>query len=145
MPVIFPTHPRTTRHLAKFGIDSDGDWLLTAPPLPFFDFVTCEQLAACVLTDSGTVQEECCIFGVPAVTVRDSTERLETVECGSNVLSGIEPAAIARCTGLALARQPGWWNPPSEYIAPDVSSTVCSILLGHPTSSPNGRVSAVLG
>ena len=42
-----------------------------------------------MLTDSGTVQEECCILGVPAVTVRDTTERPETVECGSNVLSGI--------------------------------------------------------
>ena len=63
-------------------------------PFGYFDFVALERDARCVLTDSGTVQEECCIMGVPAVTVRDTTERPETVECGSNVLSGTEPDAI---------------------------------------------------
>jgi UDP-N-acetylglucosamine 2-epimerase (non-hydrolysing) len=134
MAVLFSAHPRTRERLSAFGIVSDGDWLVSAGPLPFFEFVACEQQAACVLTDSGTVQEECCIFGVPAVTVRDSTERLETIECGSNILSGIEPAAIERCTNVALSREHGWWEPPPEYLAGDVSATVCSILLGHPTA-----------
>ena len=91
-----------------------------------------------MLTDSGTVQEECCIFGVPSVTVRDSTERLETIECGSNALSGIEPAAIERCTNVALSREHGWWEPPPEYLVGDVSAIVCSILLGHPTTASAG-------
>ena len=65
-------------------------------PFGFFDFVALERHARCVLTDSGTVQEECCIFGVPTVTVRDTTERPETVECGSNMLSGVEPEGIRR-------------------------------------------------
>jgi UDP-N-acetylglucosamine 2-epimerase (non-hydrolysing) len=145
LPVLFPAHPRTSRHLSEFGIESSGDWLVSAPPLPFFDFVACERRAACVLTDSGTVQEECCIFGVPAVTVRDSTERLETVECGSNILSGVEPEAIERSAKVALSGEPGRWEPPAEYLVGDVSTTVCSILLGHPTGSPTGRAPAAPG
>ena len=56
--------------------------------LPFFSFVNLEKNAFMVLTDSGTVQEECAIFGVPNVTVRDVTERPETIECGSNIIGG---------------------------------------------------------
>lgn len=63
-------------------------------PLGIFDFVHLDQHAMCVLTDSGTVQEECCIFKVPNVTLRDVTERPETVEVGSNMLSGAEPDLI---------------------------------------------------
>ena len=144
MPVLFSAHPRTRERLSEFGVANDGEWLVSTGPLPFFEFVACEQQAACVLTDSGTVQEECCIFGIPAVTVRDSTERLETIECGSNTLSGIEPAAIERCTNLALSREHGWWEPPPEYLVGDVSATVCSIVLGHPTTAhrPAGRPAA---
>lgn len=139
MPVLFSAHPRTRERLSAFGIGDEGDWLVRTGPLPFFDFVACERRAACVLTDSGTVQEECCIFGVPTVTVRDSTERLETIECGGNVLGGTEPEAIARCTRMALSREPGWWQPPPEYLVRDVSATVSSIVLGHPTAGSAGH------
>ncbi len=130
MPVLFSVHPRTRERLDGFGIETGLDWLVTSEPLGFFDFVSCEQGAACVLTDSGTVQEECCIFGVPAVTVRDSTERLETVECGSNVLSGTDPESIERCSRLALSRGHGCWRPPDEYLVANVSAAVTSIVLG---------------
>ena len=62
----------------------------------FFDFVALEQAAFCVLSDSGTVQEECCIFRVPNVTIRDVTERPETIECGSNMLAGADPERVLR-------------------------------------------------
>jgi UDP-N-acetylglucosamine 2-epimerase (non-hydrolysing) len=65
---------------------------------------------------------------VPAVTVRDSAERPETIDCGSNVLAGVEPAAIGRCLRLMLDRPPTW-EPPPEYLATDVSATVLGILL----------------
>jgi UDP-N-acetylglucosamine 2-epimerase (non-hydrolysing) len=131
MPVLIPIHPRTRERLDAFGIDTGQDWLVASEPLGFFDFVACEQQAACVLTDSGTVQEECCIFGVPAVTVRDSTERLETIECGGNVLSGTNPEAIERCARLVLSRERAWWRPPEEYLVPNVSGAVTSIVLGN--------------
>jgi UDP-N-acetylglucosamine 2-epimerase (non-hydrolysing) len=64
-----------------------GGQVRVIEPQGFFDFVALEKQAKCVLSDSGTVQEECCIFGVPNVTLRDVTERPETVEVGSNMLS----------------------------------------------------------
>jgi UDP-N-acetylglucosamine 2-epimerase (non-hydrolysing) len=82
-----------------------------------------------VLTDSGTVQEEACLLGVPAVTLRDTTERPETVECGSNVLAGVEPDAVRVATRLALSRGRGW-TPPAEYLRPHVADTVASAVVG---------------
>ena len=73
------------------------------PPLGLFDFVRLEKEAFCVLSDSGTVQEECCIFGVPTVTLRDVTERPETIECGSNLLAGVEAERILPAIDLAVA------------------------------------------
>ena len=93
-----------------------------------------ERNAACVLSDSGTVQEECCIYQVPNVTLRDTTERPETIECGSNVLSGADPETIVRCASAVLSERAGW-SVPAEYLAENVSSTVLRILLGHTHSS----------
>jgi UDP-N-acetylglucosamine 2-epimerase (non-hydrolysing) len=75
------------------------------------------------------VQEECAIFRVPNVTIRDVTERPETIECGSNVLSGSSPADIARALGIALT-MPAAWAPPPEYVVENVSATVVKIVLG---------------
>lgn len=68
-------------------------------------------------------------MGVPTVTVRDCTERPETVECGSNVLSGVEPEGIRRCLELMLDESRRW-EPPPEYLVDDVSATVANIVLG---------------
>jgi UDP-N-acetylglucosamine 2-epimerase (non-hydrolysing) len=75
------------------------------------------------------VQEECCLFRVPNVTIRDVTERPETVECGSNMLSGADPAMILRATQIATGL-PRQWTPPQEYLAEHVSATVLKIILG---------------
>ena len=91
--------------------------------------------AFCVLSDSGTVQEECCLFRVPNVTIRDVTERPETVECGSNMLSGADPAMI-RCAVRAVLSLDRNWNPPPEYVKPEVSSTVLKIVLGYRLDQP---------
>lgn len=130
LPLICSMHPRTRGRLEEFGVPMDSDRVRVLPAMGFFDFVELERHARCVLSDSGTVQEECCIFGVPAVTVRDTTERPETVECGSNVLSGVEPGAISRCARVVLERPPAW-RPPPEYLVEDVSGPVAKILLGH--------------
>jgi UDP-N-acetylglucosamine 2-epimerase (non-hydrolysing) len=96
----------------------------------FFDFVKLEKNARVVLTDSGTVQEECCIFGIPNVTVRDVTERPETIEAGSNIVSGAETDSILRCVELAAGHtQP--WTSPAEYLVPNVAETVARIVLGY--------------
>jgi UDP-N-acetylglucosamine 2-epimerase (non-hydrolysing) len=130
VPVVCSLHPRTRSRLRDFGIGEDAPGIHFVEPLGFFDFVALERDALCVLSDSGTVQEECCIFRVPNVTLRDVTERPETVECGSNILSGVEPASVAACVRAALARPPAW-VPPREYLATNVSDVVVRLLLGY--------------
>jgi UDP-N-acetylglucosamine 2-epimerase (non-hydrolysing) len=116
--------------METFGIDLDRAALSFLEPLGFFDFVRLEQSAFCVLSDSGTVQEETCIFGVPNVTIRDVTERPETLECGSNVLCGVMPLDILRAVRMVTAQR-SRWKPPDEYVAPAVAETVCRIILGY--------------
>ena len=128
LPLVFSVHPRTRSRLEQFGLTLDDESIRPHEPFGFFDFVSLEHHARLVLTDSGTVQEECCIMGVPAVTVRDTTERPETVECGSNVLSGTEPESIRRCVQMMLSTG-GRWKAPPEYLAEDVSATVANIVL----------------
>jgi len=129
-PVICSLHPRTKNRIADFGINVNHENIRFLAPLGFFDFVNLERNAFCVISDSGTVQEECCIFKVPNVTIRDTTERPETIECGSNILSGTEPKSIVRCVRTVLEQKPNWMIPP-EYIVENVSNTVIKIILGH--------------
>src|SRR5437016_14389347 len=104
--------------MARFGLDPKSERVRLLAPMGFFDFVKLEKSALCVLSDSGTVQEECCIFGVPNVTLRDVTERAETIECGSNILTGAAPGDIERAVKIALASAP--WRVPPEYLEPNV-------------------------
>jgi UDP-N-acetylglucosamine 2-epimerase (non-hydrolysing) len=128
LPLIFSVHPRTRARLEQFGISLEDEHVRPYEPFGFFDFVSLESHARCVLTDSGTVQEECCIMGVPTVTVRDTTERPETIECGSNVLSGTDPDTIRRCLRLMVDESRSW-EPPPEYMIEEVSGTVMNVLL----------------
>ena len=129
VPIVVSMHPRTRSRLEGFGMMDLVAGLRVMPPLGFFDFVRLERDAACVLTDSGTVQEECCILRVANVTTRDVTERPETVECGSNVIAGVDPDRIAAAVRAVLQREKNWTIPP-EYLAPAVSDTVVNVLLG---------------
>ena len=101
MPMLASLHPRTADKMRQFGVEAGKIGFV--PPLGLFDFVRLEKEAFCVLSDSGTVQEECCIFGVPTVTMRDVTERPETIECGSNLLAGVEAERILPAIDLAVA------------------------------------------
>jgi UDP-N-acetylglucosamine 2-epimerase (non-hydrolysing) len=129
-PVVCSVHPRTRAMIERYDVDGTADGVIFAKPFSLFDFVALEKNAFCVLSDSGTVQEECCIFRVPNVTIRDVTERPETLECGSNMLSGVEPDAVLRCVRTVVGQEPQWRVPP-EYLVEDVSSTVTKIVLGY--------------
>ena len=131
LPVIVSLHPRTAARAKEAGVELEGPGMRLSPPFGFFDFVRLERSAACVLTDSGTVQEETCLLGVPNVTLRDTTERPETRECGSNVLAGADPERVCEAAALVMERR-GGWSPPPEYMATRVSETVCRILLSVP-------------
>ncbi|HEX6280039.1 MAG TPA: UDP-N-acetylglucosamine 2-epimerase (non-hydrolyzing) [Pyrinomonadaceae bacterium] len=127
-PVLVSCHPRTAQKLKQAEI-TVAKTIRLLEPLGFFDFVKLEKNALAVLTDSGTVQEECSIFQIPNITVRDVTERAETIECGSNIISGADPDSIVRCVELAIA-QPSNWSAPSEYSITNTSQIVTKIILG---------------
>jgi UDP-N-acetylglucosamine 2-epimerase (non-hydrolysing) len=129
-PIICSLHPRTRSKMEAFGFREGNAQIRWMPPLGFFDFIALEKNAFCVLSDSGTVQEECCLFQVANVTLRDVTERPETLECGSNMLSGADPDQIALCVKTVLDQRASWSAPP-EYLAQQVSNTVIKILLGY--------------
>ena len=104
------------------------------PALPFFEFVKLQKNAGLVLSDSGTVQEECAIFNVPVITIRDTTERPETLECGSNIVSSTRTEAIIDSARFLKTLGPkGNWQAPPEYLAKNVSERVIRILLSNPT------------
>ena len=130
MPVVVSTHPRTQLRVGALGLEAANPAVRLLQPFGFFDFITLERNAFCVLSDSGTVQEECAIFGVPNVTIRDVTERPETLECGSNVLSGADLEAIPSLVRF-VTRANARWEPPVEYTKRNVSDTVIRLLLGH--------------
>ncbi|MBU7044228.1 MAG: UDP-N-acetylglucosamine 2-epimerase (non-hydrolyzing) [Theionarchaea archaeon] len=87
LPVIFPAHPRTKEAITRFGLNSLLDSSITIiTPLGYLDFIRLLSSAACVLTDSGGIQEEALILQVPCVTLRETTERVETIAAGANRL-----------------------------------------------------------
>ncbi len=110
LPLIYPIHPRTRRRIKEFDFKvASGTKLLE--PVGFLDFLTLEVNAALVLTDSGGVQEETCILKVPCVTLRDNTERPETLEVGGNILVGVNPERILQGVELMLTKKRNWQNP----------------------------------
>lgn len=130
LPVICSTHPHTRARMQDFQLGLESSEIQFHDPFGLFDFVALERNAFCVVSDSGTVQEECCIFQVANVTIRDVTERPETIEAGSNILSGIDSESILRCVRAVLDLR-STWSPPAEYMKDDVSRTVVKILLGY--------------
>jgi UDP-GlcNAc3NAcA epimerase len=92
-PVVFPAHPRTRATLAAEGIEPTRHVRLL-PPLGYLDFAALASQARVVATDSGGVQKEAYWYGVPCVTLRETTEWVETVEAGWNALAGTEPERI---------------------------------------------------
>jgi UDP-N-acetylglucosamine 2-epimerase (non-hydrolysing) len=115
LPLIFPVHPRTRANIEKFGIDL-GPNITLAGPQAYMAFLNLWKDAAVVLTDSGGLQEETTALGVPCVTIRENTERPVTVDEGSNVLAGTDPAAIMREARKVLrgegkqGRRPHLWD-----------------------------------
>jgi len=125
--ILFPMHPRTTHRIREFGFSSkfefyeslqplvDSTRIHCIPPLGYLDFLCLTSNAKLVLTDSGGIQEETTVLGVPCVTLRENTERPITVSTGNNVLAGTKKENILR---LALERmeqkvrpnRPKYWD-----------------------------------
>jgi UDP-N-acetylglucosamine 2-epimerase (non-hydrolysing) len=107
VPIVFPVHPRTLKMMRELGVGGDGgsavaggpSGLRLVEPLGYLDFLHLQKRARLVLTDSGGIQEEASILGVPCLTLRENTERPITISCGTNLLVGSDTQAIV---GAAL-------------------------------------------
>jgi UDP-N-acetylglucosamine 2-epimerase (non-hydrolysing) len=109
--ILFPLHPRTRKRISQFGLDglaNKSAYVKLLEPFGYLDFLIVLSQAALVLTDSGGLQEESCILKVPCVTLRDNTERPETVKVGANVLSGTEPDRILKNASTMLSSSRTW-------------------------------------
>jgi len=107
--LIFPIHPRARKRLGEFGFELKGIRLVE--PLDYLSFLQLESNAGLVLTDSGGIQEEACVLGVPCVTLRDNTELPETLDVGSNLLAGTNADMILRCAKTMVDNKNTWLNP----------------------------------
>lgn len=132
--IIFPIHPRTKTNLEKNDKDFYHKFrlsinILIMKPLGFLDFIKLEKNACIILTDSGTVQEEACILGVPSVILRNSTERQEIVESGCSIIAGVNTKSI--CDSVQLMSTIRKWQKPKGYLDENVSNKVIQFLIGH--------------
>lgn len=107
LPIIYPIHPRTKKRIREFGLEVPKGTELIEPP-GFLKFLQLEANARLVLTDSGGVQEETCILKIPCVTLRENTERPETLEVGSNVLAGVNQNKILECVKIMISKERDW-------------------------------------
>ncbi|GAA2688069.1 MULTISPECIES: non-hydrolyzing UDP-N-acetylglucosamine 2-epimerase [Actinosynnema] len=109
LPVVLPVHPRTERTLRDpraQAVLASAPGLRLLPPLGYLDFLSLTARARLVLTDSGGLQEETTVLGVPCLTLRENTERPITVEQGTNTVVGVDPDAVLRAAHEALDRPP---------------------------------------
>jgi UDP-N-acetylglucosamine 2-epimerase (non-hydrolysing) len=109
LPVIFPMHPRTQKMVREFSLSTDG--IRVMDPVGYLEFLVLESKAALVLTDSGGLQEEACILNIPCVTLRENTERPETIDAGANILAGMQPENILAAAKRMMNSTRTWDNP----------------------------------
>jgi UDP-N-acetylglucosamine 2-epimerase (non-hydrolysing) len=133
-PIVLPLHPRTRLRLEQFRLanvlNNHREFIVTNP-VGYFDFLMLLSNAGLVLTDSGGVQEESCILKVPCVTLRENTERPETVQVGANVIAGTNPNDIVKYANVMSRIKRNWSNPFGEYPSRKIAQIVSSELRGN--------------
>jgi UDP-N-acetylglucosamine 2-epimerase (non-hydrolysing) len=124
IPILFPVHPRTRAKIGEFGLNENGITLVD--PVGSLDMLYAVKGAALVLTDSGGLQEETTVLGIPCITIRENTERPVTVTLGTNYLAGTDPGRILSAANEILAgnakkgKVPPLWNGESSGGIADV-------------------------
>lgn len=108
--VIWPIHPRAEKKLKEFNLSLPKNVKLIEPT-GYMDFLVLQKNAKIALSDSGGVQEECCILGTPCITLRENTERPETIEVGANLLVGLDLVKAKNAYEKLLSRSSEWENP----------------------------------
>jgi UDP-N-acetylglucosamine 2-epimerase (non-hydrolysing) len=107
-------HPRCKKQLRQFGLLGrlkKIENVMIVDPIGYFDFQSLQRHSRLVLTDSGGVQEECCILGVPCITLRDNTERPETLLLGANALVGANKERLIKKAVIMLNKKSKWQHP----------------------------------
>jgi UDP-N-acetylglucosamine 2-epimerase (non-hydrolysing) len=103
LPLLVSTHPRTRKRLEALGMgDANLDGVMFHEPFGFLDYVRLQTQARCTLSDSGTISEESAILGFPAVTLRDSIERPESLDVGSIIMTGLDPTGVVEAVAVAV-------------------------------------------
>lgn len=111
IPIIFPVHPRTRVALSKFMIAPNPETIMMIDPVGYLEMLLLMKSAQLILTDSGGIQEEACIMKIPCVTLRDNTERPETVEVGANIVVGTDYQTLVASAKKMLTVNRSWDNP----------------------------------
>lgn len=108
-PIIFPIHPRTKKKLAEYNLKINDVKLIE--PIGYTDFLNLEINAKLIITDSGGIQEEACILKTPCITIRENTERPETIEVGANKIVGLDVNKLEKAINYHENNKPNWKNP----------------------------------
>lgn len=110
-PVYFPIHPRTKKQIETFGISINTNQIKLIDPTGYLEMLALEKNAQLIFTDSGGIQEEACILQVPSLTLRDNTERPETLEVSASVLVGHNHQKIILAADKMINTPRTWPNP----------------------------------
>jgi UDP-N-acetylglucosamine 2-epimerase (non-hydrolysing) len=112
--------------MEKYGLKFP-EGINTIPPQGFLEFLGMEKEAELVISDSGTVVEECAILGTPCLTIRESTERIDLIELGINILTGMDIEQMLSAAELALSRK----IEPVTHYGKNIAEKICNILIGN--------------
>jgi UDP-N-acetylglucosamine 2-epimerase (non-hydrolysing) len=130
LPVLVSTHPRTRKRLELCAVGVGSlEGIVFHEPFGFFDYVKLQTQARCVLSDSGTISEESAILGFPAVTLRDSIERPEALECGAILLTGLDAIGVVESIRVAVEAPIQGRPRVDDYRIPDTSLRVVNSIL----------------
>ncbi|NQY48702.1 MAG: UDP-N-acetylglucosamine 2-epimerase (non-hydrolyzing) [Colwellia sp.] len=125
--IVWPIHPRTQAKLKEFSIELPS-YLQLIPPVGYLDFIQLQKHARLILTDSGGIQEEACLLGVPCITLRENTERPESIEVGANVLVGRDADKALAAAEKWLANDAGNFNWNNPFGDGHVAETILNII-----------------
>ncbi len=133
IPILFPCHPRTEKRLEEFKtlekVNFNRDMLKIIRPLPYLDFLKLEKECAFVVSDSGGIQSEALVLQKPCVTLRYRTEKIETLQAGSNELAGTDPDLIAEKISRAMDKlRSGQKYPLPEFWDENVSKRIADFI-----------------
>ena len=137
--IVWPIHPRTQSKLKEFNIELPG-YLQLIPPVGYLDFIQLQKHAKLILTDSGGIQEEACLLGVPSLTLRENTERPEAVEVGASELVGRDAVKAVKAAKQWLSRDDYSWDNP--FGDGNVAQYILDVIVKDLTQTDNSTIIA---